>query len=151
MIMTNVVIVSGDKCKYTVQVVCMDIDVHRIYMIDFYVGSSYRKNLLKLVVFYCKTEFLASRSTSRCTYQICMGPFERSQTEPIWYVSNERNQTLKSPFGPETGPDCPSGVNPNGPLSVPRPKLGRTHHPPLLHQNSTFVPSYKSTTFLCKS
>ena len=66
-----------------------------------------------MVVFYYKTELLASRSTSRCTYEICMGPFERNQTEPIWYVSNERNQTLRSPFRPETGPDCPSGANPN--------------------------------------
>ena len=28
--MTNVVIVGGDKCKYTVQVVCIYTDVHRI-------------------------------------------------------------------------------------------------------------------------
>ena len=38
-----------------------------------------------------KTELLASRSTSRCTYQIFM------KTEAIWYV------TLTSPFGPRNG------------------------------------------------
>ena len=44
-----------------------------------------------------------------------MGRLKRSKTEAIWYVSNERNQTLKSPFGPETGP---SGASPNGALNI---------------------------------
>ena len=50
-----------------------------------------------------ETELLASRRTSRCTYQICMGRLKRSKTEAIWYVQTSETQTLKSPFGPGDG------------------------------------------------
>lgn len=33
----------------------------------------------------------------------CMGSLKRSKTEVIWCISNEPNQTLKSPFGSGNG------------------------------------------------
>ena len=65
-----------------------------------------------------ETEFLALRWTSRGTSQIFMGRLERSKTEAIWYVLNEQNQMLKSPFGPETDHLGQSGANPNGALDT---------------------------------
>ena len=59
------------------------------------VDDSYRKILVKIVAFYRKTDFLASRRTSRGTSQICMGRLKRSRTEAIWYVSNERGDRAK--------------------------------------------------------